>query len=67
VKVGDIAEMRKAHACGSFHWEVTRVGLEIGIKCLKCGRLVKLERTYFNRRLRRLTESNSQEATNDGG
>jgi len=56
VRVGDIATMRKPHPCGSFEWEITRIGADIGMKCLKCGRRVMLTRTEFERRLKSLRE-----------
>lgn len=52
VKIGAIAEMRKPHACGGFEWEITRVGADIGMKCLKCGRRVMLAREEFERRVK---------------
>ncbi len=59
VKVGDIATMRKPHPCGSLEWEVTRIGADIGMKCLKCGRRVMLAREEFERRLKSLRPSGS--------
>ncbi|MCE5314878.1 MAG: DUF951 domain-containing protein [Armatimonadota bacterium] len=55
VNVGDIATMRKPHACGSFDWEIVRIGADIGIKCLKCGHRVMLERSYFNKRVKKIS------------
>jgi hypothetical protein len=52
VKTGDIAEMRKPHPCGGLTWEVTRIGADIGLKCLKCGRRVMLPREEFERRVK---------------
>ena len=49
IKLGDIVRLRKAHACGSYEWEVVRVGADIGLKCLKCQRKVLLERGVFER------------------
>ncbi|MFA6666262.1 MAG: DUF951 domain-containing protein, partial [Armatimonadota bacterium] len=51
VSVGQIAEMRKAHPCGGLEWSVVRVGADIGLKCIKCGRRVMLPREEFERRL----------------
>ncbi len=62
VKVGDIETMRKAHACGSFDWRVVRVGADIGIKCLGCGRRVLLSPTDFRKRLRVLVQQNPTDA-----
>ncbi|MDI6828419.1 MAG: DUF951 domain-containing protein [Armatimonadota bacterium] len=57
IRVGDIAKMRKPHPCGSFEWQITRIGLDIGMKCLKCGRRVMLPREEFERRVKVLRES----------
>jgi hypothetical protein len=54
VSIGDIAHLRKQHPCGGFEWGVTRVGADIGIKCLTCGRRVMLARDEFERRLKTL-------------
>jgi hypothetical protein len=52
VKLGDIVRLRKVHPCGSYEWEVVRVGADIGLKCLKCQRRVLLEREVFERRVK---------------
>jgi len=52
LRVGDLATMRRPHACGSLDWEIVRIGADIGIKCLKCGRRVLLDRSYFDRRVK---------------
>ena len=52
IKLGDIVRLRKAHPCGSYEWEVVRVGADIGLKCLKCQRRVLLARDVFGRRLK---------------
>ncbi len=52
VQVGDTVRLRKAHPCGGDTWQVTRIGTDIGLRCLTCGRLVLLARALFRRRLR---------------
>jgi hypothetical protein len=52
IKPGDVVRLRKAHPCGSYDWEVVRVGADIGLKCLKCQRRVLLARDVFRRRLK---------------
>jgi hypothetical protein len=52
IKPGDIVRLRKAHPCGSYEWEVVRVGADIGLKCLKCQRRVLLARDVFRRRVK---------------
>ena len=52
VKPGDVVRLRKAHPCGSYEWEVVRVGADISLKCLKCQRRVLLARDVFRRRVK---------------
>jgi hypothetical protein len=52
VQVGDTVRLRKAHPCGGDTWQVTRIGTDIGLRCLTCGRVVLLPRLLFRRRLR---------------
>jgi hypothetical protein len=54
INLGDVVRMRKAHPCGSYEWEVVRVGADIDLKCLKCQRRVLLERGVFERRVKEL-------------
>ncbi len=52
IKLGDIVRLKKKHPCGSYEWEVVRLGADIGIKCLKCQRHILLERSVFERRVK---------------
>jgi hypothetical protein len=54
VAVGDRVQTRKPHPCGSDQWRVTRIGADIGLQCLRCGRRVLLARGDFNKRLKRI-------------
>lgn len=51
-QLGDVIRLRKVHPCGSYEWEVVRLGADIGIRCLGCGRRVLLERRELERRLK---------------
>ena len=51
-RMGDVLRLRKAHPCGSFQWEVVRLGADIGLRCLTCGRRVLLERSVLEKRLK---------------
>ena len=51
-RMGDVLQLRKAHPCGSFQWEVVRLGADIGLRCLTCGRRVLLERSVLEKRLK---------------
>jgi hypothetical protein len=52
ISLNDIVRMRKPHPCGGYEWRVVRLGADIGIKCLTCGRRVLLPRSEFERRLK---------------
>ncbi len=54
VKIGDVVVLRKPHACGANRWRVVRLGADVGLVCLHCGRRVLLARDEFERRLRQL-------------
>ncbi len=43
-RAGDIVTLRKAHPCGSFEWVVIKAGMEISVKCMKCGHFQVLPR-----------------------
>ena len=51
-RMGDVLQLRKAHPCGSFQWEVVRLGADIGLRCLTCGRRVLLDRSVLEKRLK---------------
>ncbi len=50
--IDDIVRLRKPHPCGSFEWTVVRIGADIGVKCLTCGRRVLLPRRTLEKRLK---------------
>ncbi len=52
IRLGDIVRLKKKHPCGSYEWEVVRVGADIGIRCLKCRHRVLMERSVFTRRVK---------------
>ena len=53
-KIGSIVVMKKQHPCGSNSWEITRVGADIRIKCLNCGRSIMIPRIEFNKKLKKI-------------
>lgn len=54
-KLGSIVVMKKDHPCGSNEWEITRIGADIKIRCIKCGRSIMLPRIEFNKKLKKVT------------
>ena len=62
--LGDIVETRKGHPCGSCNWEVIRLGADIKIKCVGCGRIVMLPRGKFEKSVKKITKSSIIEEKN---
>ena len=54
IRLGETYRLRKPHPCGGYDWQVTRVGADIGLRCLTCDRRVMLARPEFERRVKRL-------------
>lgn len=57
--LGDIVQMKKQHPCGSYDWEVLRLGADIKIKCTGCGRLVMIPRSKFQKGVKKIIKSNA--------
>ena len=53
-KIGSIVIMKKSHPCGENKWEVTRIGSDIKIKCMKCNRTIMMNRVEFNKKLKKV-------------
>jgi hypothetical protein len=56
VHVGDRVRLRKPHPCGGCEWRLTRVGADIGLRCLTCGRRIMVPRSKFERQLKAILE-----------
>ncbi len=50
--IDDVVRLRKPHPCGSYDWLVVRIGADIGLRCLTCGRRVLLPRRTLEKRLK---------------
>jgi len=52
LSAGDKLTMKKPHPCGSESFEVLRVGSDIRIKCLLCGRDVTVPRLKLEKNVK---------------
>ena len=43
-EVGDVVKLKKKHPCGSFEWEILRVGADFRLKCEGCGHQIMIPR-----------------------
>lgn len=53
-KLNDIVVMKKPHACQTNEWQITRVGVDIKIKCIKCNREIMMDRLEFEKKLKKV-------------
>lgn len=56
-ELNDKVIMKKGHPCGTNEWEIVRLGADIKIKCINCGRIVMIPRIEFNRKLKKVIKS----------
>jgi hypothetical protein len=52
LRPGDRIRLRKTHPCGSDLWEVMRLGADVRLKCVGCGRMLSLPRAQLHTALR---------------
>ena len=55
-QLGSVVIMKKQHPCGTNNWEIIRVGADIKIKCLSCGRSIMMSRIDFNKKVKKIIE-----------
>jgi hypothetical protein len=63
--MGDVIRLRKPHPCGNQDWIVVRLGADIGLKCLGCGRRILLSRRDVARRMKAYVSKGSGPSPKD--
>ena len=53
-QLNSVVTMKKPHPCGFNEWEITRLGADIKIKCINCGRSIMLPRIDFNKKIKKV-------------
>ena len=53
-KLNDQVIMKKPHACGTNLWVITRMGVDIKLKCVACNREIMLDRLVFEKKLKKI-------------
>ena len=51
-QVGDVLTLRKPHPCGNAEFVVERVGMDIAIKCSKCGHMLIIPRRKLEKAIK---------------
>lgn len=56
--VDDTVELKKKHPCGSSSFKIARVGSEMRIICLGCGRDMNIDRIKLEKAIKKLNSAN---------
>ena len=60
-KVGDIIELKKPHPCGDKRFKILRVGSDIRLCCVGCGRDMTLDRIKLEKATKKILSSNESQ------
>ena len=52
IDVGDILTLKKPHPCGSYEWEVLRIGQDLRLKCAGCGHQMMIARKSIEKNIK---------------
>ena len=56
-ELNDKVIMKKSHPCGTNEWQIIRLGADIKIKCLNCGRTIMMSRIDFNKKMKKVIKN----------
>lgn len=59
--IGDHLITKKAHVCGSNEWEVLRIGIDIKLKCVQCGREIMMFKADLDKKVKTVIEQRKSE------
>lgn len=53
-EVGDIIRLKKNHPCGSYEWQILRVGMDFRLKCMGCGHQIMIARKKVEKGIKQI-------------
>ena len=59
--VGDVIKLKKKHPCGSFMWEILRVGADFRLKCQGCGHQIMTPRKLVEKNTKEIIKKHDNE------
>ena len=59
VRPGDILMMKKEHPCKNKEFHVLRAGMDIRIRCTKCGREIMAPRAKIEKNIKKILREGS--------
>lgn len=64
-ELNQIVRLKKPHPCGGKDWEIVRVGEDLKLRCLTCGRFVNLTRDELKKRARPAVNEEKKKANEE--
>ena len=52
--------MKKPHACGESRWEITRLGVDLKLKCLGCSHEIMMDRLEVYKKMKKKEENKNE-------
>lgn len=49
-EINDVITMKKPHPCGGKEWTIVRIGADVKLRCLTCGKYIDLTRDELKKR-----------------
>jgi len=65
IRVGDVLELKKTHPCGEKRFVCRRVGSDIRIVCLGCGRDLTIPREKLEKSIKKIIPASSSSSSDD--
>ncbi len=60
IEQGDKVVMRKQHPCGNNEFMIIRIGSDVKLMCVKCGRYVELPRVKVEKQIKTIIKKDSE-------
>jgi hypothetical protein len=55
IRLNDILTLKNQHPCGSYDWQVLRIGMDFKLRCSGCGHEVMLPRVKVEKKIKKIT------------
>ena len=59
--VNEKVTMKKPHPCGGKDWEIVRIGADVKLRCITCGKFVNLTRDELKKRVKLVKKEGSND------
>lgn len=61
LSIGDVVELKKPHPCGEKSFRILRVGSDVRIVCIGCGRDMTLDRVKLEKAIKKIIPASPQD------